>query len=134
MTTILQRSFLIESADEGTWCTKRDGFGNPLPLCDRCQKEGHHSSSDITSKVWTLEEMLREINRDWSCTDSNGNTCTDELNHREHSGCCVMAGSSEDTIDHQKNNCYQPYDVNDWKEGWYVWMGEEYNRIDCEVE
>ena len=28
--------------------------------------------------VWTLEDMLREINRDSTCTDSYGNVCNNE--------------------------------------------------------
>jgi hypothetical protein len=94
---------------------------------------GYCDFSNSTTRVWTLEEMLREINRDTTCTDSDGNICLAEDNHADNSGCCVMAGSPMDTVDHENNNCYQPYNADDWEEGWYNWNGEEYNRIVREV-
>ena len=97
--------------------------------------EGDYDFSKSTTSIWTLEEILREINRDWSCTDSDGNVCIIQNYKNGHvhtSDCCVMAGSPLDTFDHD-GNCFQPYNEEDWEDGWYNWMGEEYNRIIKEV-
>ena len=92
------RKFLIESAD------------------------GDYNFSTSTTRAWTLEEMLREINRDTTCTDMQGNVTLPN-------GSEVMAGSPLDTVDHEKENCFRPYTTEDWEEGWYNWSGEEYHRI-----
>ena len=49
---------------------------------------------DHKVSVWTLEEVLREINRDSECTDEDGDVYIE--------GRYVMAGSPEDTVDHEK--------------------------------
>jgi hypothetical protein len=102
--------------------------------------EGDFEFSKSTTRVWTMEEILREINRDWSCTDSYGNVCVleDSPNHfcsELNSVECieVLAGSPLDTFDHEGKGCFSPYNEKDWQEGWYNWIGEEYNRIIKEV-
>ena len=93
-----------------------------------------NNTTHIEVHTWTLEELLREINRDTYCTDSNGDVCIDEDGPNPR---WVMAGSPEDTIDHDKLDCYRPYTVDDWIDGglgrldrWFSWtMGEEGYRI-----
>jgi hypothetical protein len=77
---------------------------------------------DHKVSVWTLEEVLREINRDSECTDEDGDVYIE--------GRYVMAGSPEDTVDHEKDDCYRPYDINDWEQGLYRL---DYYRIIKEV-
>tara|TARA_R100000656_G_scaffold120126_1_gene94266 strand:- start:99 stop:578 length:480 start_codon:yes stop_codon:yes gene_type:complete len=77
---------------------------------------------DHKVNVWTLEEVLREINRDSECTDEDGDVYIE--------GRYVMAGSPEDTVDHEKDDCYRPYDINDWEQGLYRL---DYYRIIKEV-
>ena len=65
--------------------------------------------------TWTLEQILRWVNSDTTCTDPDGNVILD-------GGELVMAGSGDDTLDHE--NCFLPYTANDWADGWYEWQGE----------
>ena len=85
-----------------------------------------NNTTHIEVRTWTLEQMLREINRDTYCTDSDGNVCIDEDGPNPR---WVMAGSLEDTIDHDKLDCYRPYTVDDWWDAWSWTMGEEGYRI-----
>lgn len=78
-------------------------------------------ASGDSYSVWTLEDILREINRDSTCTDFNGDIVLED-------GTRVMAGSSLDTVDHDANDCYRPYNEDDWEEGWSE-RGAEYYRI-----
>ena len=114
MSKFWARKFLVESNGNGDW-----DFRNS------------------TTKVWTMEEIMREINRDSTCTDPYGNVCLmgdkDWPQGYVHtSDCCVMAGSPLDTVDHENNNCYWPYWEDDWEEGWNEGC-TEYNRIIREI-
>jgi len=86
--------------------------------------------------VWTLEDMLREINRDSTCTDSYGNVCNNEYSDLECLGigkCCFLAGSKDDAVNHG-TNCYSPYDLTDWQQGWHENVCEGgYHRIVQEI-
>ena len=84
-----------------------------------------------TFAIWTLEKILREINRDSTCTDSNGNVCL-KSECLENSSCCVMAGSPKDTLTHGID-CFTPYDSTDFQEGWDDAGLNEYYRIGKEV-
>ena len=90
-------------------------------------------TSPTETKIWTLEEMLREINRDHDCTDYEGSVYID-FKEDLSDGYWVMAGSPEYTTDHDGDDCYRPYDEQDWEEGWYNWLGEEWHRIVSEVK
>ena len=85
-----------------------------------------NNTTHIEVRTWTLEELLREINRDTVCTDPDGNVCIDEDGTNPR---WVMAGSPEDTIDHDKLDCYRPYTVDDWRDSWSWTMGAEGYRI-----
>ena len=88
---------------------------------------------DHQVSVWTLEEVLREINRDSTCTDGEGNVYIENVvDGRYVGGRYVMAGSPEDTVDHEKDDCYRPYNINDWEEGWRD-RCTEWHRIIKEV-
>ncbi len=88
---------------------------------------------DHKVSVWTLEEVLREINRDSTCTDGEGNVYIENVvDGRYVGGRYVMAGSPEDTVDHEKDDCYRPYNINDWEEGWRD-RCTEWHRIIKEV-
>ena len=78
-------------------------------------------SGETHIRVWSLEEILREINRDSTCTDPEGNVTLP-------GGIQVMAGSALDTIDHEVADCYRPYTVDDWDDGWADTM-TEWHRI-----
>jgi len=104
VTTIFTRRFLVESNGEG----------------------GGDFTGATTIRVWTLEEMLREINRDTTCTDGEGDV---KLND----GSFVLAGSPLDTVDHEGDDCFRPYNEQDWEDGWYNWTGEEWHRLIREV-
>ena len=85
-----------------------------------------NNTTHIEVRTWTLEELLREINRDTVCTAPDGNVCIDEDGTNPR---WVMAGSPEDTIDHDKLDCYRPYTVDDWRDSWSWTMGAEGYRI-----
>lgn len=76
--------------------------------------------------VWTLESVLREINRDTTCTDPNGNTYLSD-------GTMAMAGSAMDTVDHDKEGCFIPYTTDDWQEGWECSDMDNWHRILFEI-
>lgn len=81
------------------------------------------------TKVWTLEEMIREINRDRDCTDDDG----DVYINSKTNGDWVMAGSLGDTTDHEGTGCFVPYDEQDWETGWDIFI-EQWHRIINEVK
>ena len=82
---------------------------------------GDYDFSNSTTKVWSLEDILREINRDTTCTDPNGDVMLED-----GSDAMVMAGSHLDTNKHEE--CWKPYNEGDWEEGWNEWC-THYHRV-----
>ena len=83
---------------------------------------------------WSLEQLLRWVNADTSCTDSNGDCVQPD-------GSLAMAGAALDSVDHDAQDCYRPYDETDWADG-MAGFEDTYRMIDtgqkeahvCDVE